>query len=408
MWEQVLANHPDHQFRDYVVNGIREGFRVGFDYSKNCVPANRNMRSANQNPTVVSEHLLSECSAGRVVGPFRQDIASLGTIHTSRFGVIPKGTPGKWRLIVDLSFPEGESVNDGISTELCSPQYVKVEDATREVVKQGYSAWMAKIDVQHAYRIIPIHPQDRWLLGMVWQDKLFVDTTLPFGLRSAPKISTAIADAVEWVLKQRGVQFIIHYLDDFLIVGGPLYVACAAQLRIVLNTFEELGLPVAMNKLESPTPCLTFLGFELDLRAMEVRLPQDKLTELQSLILGWTHKNSCLKKELESLVGKLSHACKVVKPGKTFLRHLYQKLAETAQPYHHIRFNIRVRSDLMWWSTFLQSWNGISMLQEYRTSRQMPQAVSAVEQCGENDGCRLIGHKSIAPPHRNVMKMGLL
>ena len=97
VWEQVLANHPDHQFRDYVVNGIREGFRVGFDYSKNCVPANRNMRSANQNPTVVSDYLLSECSAGRVVGPFRRDIASLGTIHTSRFGVIPKGTPGKYR-----------------------------------------------------------------------------------------------------------------------------------------------------------------------------------------------------------------------------------------------------------------------------------------------------------------------
>jgi len=364
-WEQAMANHPDHRFREYVVNGIREGFRVGFDYGRKCTGAHRNMRSATQNPKVVSDYLLTECSAGRVVGPFQRDIASPGSIHTSRFGVIPKGTPGKWRLIVDLSYPEGESVNDGINTESCSLQYVKIEDAAREVLRQGYSSWMAKIDVQHAYRIIPIHPQDRWLLGMVWQDKLYVDTTLPFGLRSAPKIFTAVADAVEWILKRRGVRFIIHYLDDFLMVGGQEYAACAAQLKTVLNTFEELGLPIAMNKLEGPTVCLTFLGFELDSVAMEVRLPPDKLAEVQSLMQKWSHKDSCLKRELESLVGKLAHACKVVKPGKTFLRNFYQKLAETAQPFHHIRFNVAVRSDLMWWSVFLQAWNGISILREY-------------------------------------------
>ena len=48
-----------------------------------------------------------------------------------------------------------------------------------------------------------------------------MDTALPFGLRSAPKIFTAVADAVEWIAKQEGVGFVIHYLDDFLVVGPP-------------------------------------------------------------------------------------------------------------------------------------------------------------------------------------------
>ena len=96
-------------------------------------------------------------------------------------------------------------MNDGVDTELCSLQYVKVEDAAREVATQGHNTWMAKIDVQQAYRNVPIHPQDRWLLGMLWEGKIFNDTTL--------------ADAVEWVLRERGVQFVIHYLDDFLLVG---------------------------------------------------------------------------------------------------------------------------------------------------------------------------------------------
>ena len=66
-----------------------------------------------------------------------------------------------------------------------------------------------------------MHPDDRWLMGMIWDGALYVDTALPFGLHSAPKIFTAIADAVEWIAQQEGVEFIIHYLDDFLVIGAP-------------------------------------------------------------------------------------------------------------------------------------------------------------------------------------------
>ena len=57
------------------------------------------------------------------------------------------------------------------------------------------------------------------MLGMRWEGALFVDSVLPFGLRSAPKIFSAVADAVEWILKQGGVRFAVHYLDDFLVMG---------------------------------------------------------------------------------------------------------------------------------------------------------------------------------------------
>ena len=66
-----------------------------------------------------------------------------------------------------------------------------------------------------------VHPEDRLLLGMLWDEELDVDTALPFGLRSAPKIFTALADALEWVVRQTGVKVVLHYLDDFLLVGEP-------------------------------------------------------------------------------------------------------------------------------------------------------------------------------------------
>jgi len=96
--------------------------------------------------------------------------------------VIPKSTPGKWRLIVKLSSPEGKSVNDGISIPRCSLSYVQVEDAVRGVAVMGRGSFMAKVDIHQAYRAIPVHPADCDLLGMVWQGKLFIDAALPFGL----------------------------------------------------------------------------------------------------------------------------------------------------------------------------------------------------------------------------------
>jgi hypothetical protein len=64
---------------------------------------------------------------------------------------------------------------------------------------------LAKIDIQHAFRNVPIHPTDRKYLEMSWKGHVYVDTVLPFGFRSAPKIFNAIADVLEWILGNRGV-----------------------------------------------------------------------------------------------------------------------------------------------------------------------------------------------------------
>ena len=79
---------------------------------------------------------------------------------------------------------------------------------------------LAKVDIAWAYRNIPIHPDDCWLLGMMWEGNLFIDTSLPYGLRSTPKIFSAVADAVEWILHQEGIEVVFHYLDDFLLISA--------------------------------------------------------------------------------------------------------------------------------------------------------------------------------------------
>ena len=102
--------------------------------------------------------------------------------------------------------------------------------------------------------------RDRYLLGMRWNGSLYVDVMLPFGLRSAPKIFTAVADALEWCISQHGVEYIFHYLDDFLIMGPPGSSICQENLQKLIDMCSRLGVPLVADKQEGPSPILTFLG----------------------------------------------------------------------------------------------------------------------------------------------------
>ena len=273
----------------------------------------------------------------------------------SRFGVIPKRRqPGKWRLILDLSFPLGKSVNDGIPKNLCSLQFATVDDAAWLIANHGAGTLLAKIDISHAYRNVPVHPEDRQLLGMIWKGSIYIDATLPFGLRSAPKIFCAISDTLEWVLLREGVSSCLHYIDDFLTVDAPDSTECGQNLSRIIATCHKLGVPLATEKIEGPATTLTFLGIEFNTIHMTIQLPPDKLSHLQNKVAGWLGKRAATKREMLSLIGELAYACKVVRHGRTFLRRLIDLAHSRPCLNHWIRINAEFKSDLLWWHHFLE------------------------------------------------------
>ena len=99
---------------------------------------------------------------------------------------------------------------------------------------------------------------------------------------------------------------------------------------------------------------------ELDSEHMTARLPHDKTEELRVVIRAWARKKWCTRKELESLVGKLNHACAVVTHGLTFLRRTINLLWDSKPHRRYIRLNKPCQLDLEWWNEFLPLWNGVS------------------------------------------------
>ncbi len=369
-WKELTARLPDREYVGYITRGLQEGFKIGFDYQwATYRRAKKNMGSAEENRAVVDSYLAKERELGRVVGPFTEKACQ--GLQINRFGVIPKNNqPGKWRLIVDLSHPRGRSVNDGIDSNRCSLTYASIDEAAEGILARGRGTLLAKLDLESAYRMIPVHPCDRPLLGMKWNGQCFLDTALPFGLRSAPKLFNVFADGLAWIFRSRATEFVIHYLDDYLFEGNPGTDECRQALQQALEICSKLGVPVSMNKLEGPSTCLSFLGILLDTVSMELRLPPEKLERLKAKIKKWRQRRGCTKRQLLSLIGHLQHACRVVRPGRVFLRRMIQLSTVGKKLHHRIRLNKGFRSDLEWWALFLPKWNGVSLMSS--VTRQPP------------------------------------
>ena len=253
-------------------------------------------------------------------------------------------------------------MNSAIPKDLCSISYITIDDAISKILTLGSGALMAKIDIRNAFRLVPVHPADRHLLAMRWRDGIFIDTCLPFGLRSSPKLFNILADLLAWILVHQGITVLLHYLDDFLTIGRPGSSECYRNLQIMIQVCQLLNVPLAIEKIDGPATVLEFLGTLLDTVRMEARLPDDKLIRLRSAVAEWLDKRKATKQQILSLVGILQHAAKVVRPGRIFVRRMYSFAAQVSELDHFTRLNNGFRSDLCWWHLFANDWNGCSFL----------------------------------------------
>ena len=157
---------------------------------------------------------------------------------------------------------------------MCSLHDTLVDEACKWIVARGQGAILAKFDVEGAFCTVPVHPDDRQLLGMRWEGQLYVDKVLPFGFRSAPKLYKAVVDALLWILERSDGVNGLHYLDDFLLFGEPNSSQCERALQAALARCRNLGVPVAPGKTKSPSTTLTFFGIELDTESLTMRPSQ--------------------------------------------------------------------------------------------------------------------------------------
>lgn len=158
----------------------------------------------------------------------------------------------------------------------------------------------------------------------------------------------SVADVVKWILVNNyDIDDPLHYLDDFILAAAANSSICASNLHVAVSVVARLGLPSHPQKYLGPASCMVVLGIEfIDIVAQIACLPTDTFSSIQDVLSQWSTHKCCKKKELQSLIGLLHHACMVVWPDCTFLCRMIDLLSCVCNDSHTIHLDVEFRKDL--------------------------------------------------------------
>ncbi len=130
---------------------------------------------------------------------------------------------------------------------------------------------------------------------------------------------------------------------------------CQQDLDQALSLCQSLGVPIADGKTDGPSTSITYLGFELDTIALELRLPEEKLLQLRQRLTFWRQRRSATKREVLSLIGSQQHCCQAIVHGRPFLRCLIDRASSVEQLYHFVNLSPWEQDDISWWGGLLST-----------------------------------------------------
>lgn len=359
--EYLLKDYPNCAF---LIQGFTKGFRLHYHGPQQSYEI-KNNKSVLENEKQVFDKVLNEVSLGRIAGPFL--VKPFDNFHVSPLGRVPKKEEGKFRIIHDLSQPRGYSVNNFISDEYASVRYETFDDVVKLVVYHGAGALIAKCDIADAFRIIPVNPADYHLLGFKLCDKYyFYDKVLPMGCRVSCQIFEEFSKAVRFIVKAKfHFDSITGILDDFILVGKAGTSQCMRGLNVVIEVAKLLGIPLKPSKTVLPSTRVIVFGILIDTLEMSATVPRDKVQKALDLIECLMVKTHVQLYQVQKLTGLLNFMCKCVRPGRAFMRRLWDLTcidSHTNDKSVLVPITNAAKQDMKAWKMFLMSFNGSTLL----------------------------------------------
>jgi len=336
-WVELLGNDTDAEF---LLNGIAWGFRV-VDENVEIKGADCKNYSSALFPKYkpqLDKIFRAEIEMGR----YSQTDVKPKRIHA--IGAVEKKSSGVPRPITDCSMPKLDAINTYIT-----PPKFSFESMDDALAQSSPNCFFAVVDIQSAFRWVPLYPPHRNFLGVRWAfdgeaEKMYVDNFLCFGLSSSPYIFFKISSAIARMMRREGFKVSV-YLDDFLLIADT-FAACHIALLRLITLLRTLGFVVKWDKVQSPTQRVSYLGLIIDSRAGKIFLPQDKLNSLILLCSSLLDRKKVSKKELQALVGHMSFASRAIFGARTFARIFVDATKRLEQPSHKLRLNNQLQEEL--------------------------------------------------------------
>jgi hypothetical protein len=230
--------------------------------------------------------------------------------------------------------------------------------------------FMAKVDIQSAFRAVSVQP-DHWdLLAFTWPDEtgkacFYGDKRFPFGLSRTPETFNRLSRAVRAMMARRGYKTVVVYADDFLIIAETQE-ECEAALNELCALLHSLGFTVSAAKTERPTQDIIFLGIRLRSNAagngtMIASVPPEKMHKAKTIAATLSAQQHASRKQLQKALGYFNHLAQVVYSARTRLRRLID-LVYCECDSRRIPLSKGAKADLSFWAGIAEKHNGEAVL----------------------------------------------
>ena len=337
-----------------LLDQLRYGFPTGVeDPSKLSVPFT-NHASSRSHPHIVEEYINKHIQSGAIFGPFQANPLN-EPIVVSPLQVAFSST-GKARVCNDLSYGHC-SVNSLISSAWDEyPGYTgdlelpRIDALVRAVLERGPGCMIWKTDYSAYYKQLNSDPGDLPHLAFAFDNRVYFESRLPFGLRSSCLNAQRVTNAVILIFETKSRAFLAGYIDDC--VGCSIVAMATYDYTTFRQLNRELGLTTTDPKCVAPCFALVWIGLECDTQDMKLRIPEDKRSRLIQFLQQWLEKVRASKTELQAILGVLNHAAAAIIVGRAFTSHITDLLSESEFP---ITLPTAFYEDVQLWMHFLQS-----------------------------------------------------
>ena len=382
-WKEYLRDYRDPN----LVGFLEYRWPVNFDRGQPLVSTYINHASARQFPTHLDHYIDTELGFGALLGPFRGSPV-LGT-HISPLMTRPKKDAAFRRVIVDLSWPEGGSVNEGVNDDIYVDGPARITLPTVDYMEArllslGEGAYMYKTDLARGYRQLRVDPSDWPLLGFQHGGATYLDVCPPFGLKSSAMCMQRTTEAIAHIHGQKGY-LSRPYLDDF---GGAERTQAQAggALDTLQQIMRELGIVEAKHKICPPSQTMIWLGILFNSVEMTMTIPPEKMGEIMTTLDSWAGKTHATRTEMQSLLGLLQFVASVSPPTRIFTNRMLQNLRDTPRRGSET-LSMGFKSDLEFFRELLPNYNGIKIMKKEEVPCQAELELDAcLEGCGAYTG----------------------
>jgi hypothetical protein len=359
-WRQYLQPFPI--YKD-LLNYLTYGFPVNYVSDHPPTTEKRNHSSADLFPNHIDSHIDTELRHSALLGPFSHPPFQQWS-HSSPLMTRPQKGSANRRVITDLSWPIGASVNSSVPRDEYQGHPNKtvlptLQDILALVRHFGRNSYLYSIDVARAYSQLRVDPLDWPLQGIQWAQKYYTATSVQFGSRWGAYACQLTQTAVCDILKSEGITAIV-YIDDYLLIGRTLTAAQKGFSRAKELT-SELGIDRSTPKDQPPTQLIHFIGYLIDTVQMIVSIDPIKIQEIIQLLTAWKSKTTATKHQLQQILGKLHYVSRCCPPARLFVGRMLFTL-RMASDKGHVRIGTSFQADITWFLTFLPQYNGVHLI----------------------------------------------